>query len=168
MSEEQLHKTCQNIKTAPLFHSRLIMFIKDMFKSFSTPCSARIWYQSYKTAYIGVWVLHLVSFQMTYLLLMSSFIDSQCHNLHRFHFERLLSLMFFSAQSRLIGKAHLVGWKHFCLVSSCTFTSNTEGSPLYTAFLEVDTVSGYCDPSIVFFLLYQMYGPWEKPNVQHI
>jgi len=127
MSEEQLHKSCQNIKTALLFYSRLIMFIKDMFKSFSTPCSARIWYQSYKTAYIGIWVLHLVSFQMTYLLLMPSFIDSSMSQFAPFSLWTIIESYVCS-----IGKAHLVGWKHFCLVSSCTFPSNTEGSPLYS------------------------------------
>ena len=167
MSEEQLYKSCQNIKTAPLFHSRLIMFIKDMFKSFSTPCSARIWYQSYKPAYIGIWVLHLVSFQMSYLLLMPSFIDSQMSQFAPFSLWTIIESYVFSHKVAQSERPILSVGSIFASFRRAR-SHRTLRAPRCTAFLEVDTVSGYCDPSIVFFLLYQMYGPWEKPNVQHI
>jgi len=41
-------------------------------------------------------------------------------------------VLFLFAQSRSICKAHFVGWKHFFLISTCTFPSNIEGSPLYS------------------------------------
>jgi len=99
-------------------------------------------------------------------LSMPSFIDSQFHKLHPFHCERLLSLIFIRTKSLNL-------WGSFCRLEAFLPRFDVHvpiehrGLPAVQPFLKWTPFAVYCDPSTVFFLLHQIYGPWEKRNMQH-